>query len=204
MATYHAVAATGEAILGVLKAACPRSDFEAADFKLYNSGDFQNTPMSEGISLYLYRISINTDNRNLPPRMDSDGKRYRPSLPVDLHYLLIPWAQTSVKQQWLIAWAMRTLENIPILSAEIMNYYATTGAPGESVFHPNETVELVCEPISLQEIVNIWDAFKPNLQLSVAYVARMILLDSEIPLWEGEIVQTRVFDYLERKPENGR
>jgi hypothetical protein len=204
MATYHAIAATGEAILGVLKAACPRSDFEAADFKLYNSSDFQNAPMSEGLSLYLYSVSINTDRRNLPPRVDSDGDRFRPSLPVDLHYLLIPWAQTSVKQQWLLAWAMRALENTPVLSAEVANHYATAGATGEPVFHPNETIELVCEPISLQEIVNIWDAFKPNLQLSVAYVARMILIDSEIPLPEGGLVQTRVFDFSGRSEDNGR
>lgn len=189
MATYHAIAATGEAILGVLKAACPRPDFDNAEFKLYQSADFQGTPLTEGISLYLYQVATNTTRRNLSPRIEPDGQRFRPSLPLDLHYLLVPWAQNAVKQQWLLGWAMRALEDTPILSAELLNHYGTSGA----IFRPNEAVEIVCEPLALQEIVNIWDAFKPNLQLSVAYVARMVSIDSLVPLNDAPLTQTRAF-----------
>ena len=95
MATYHAIAAIGDAMLGILKAACP-AEFEAdvPQFLLYQPSDFQN-PMAMGISLYLYSVSINTAVRNPPPRIDSTGRRFRPSLPIDLHYLLVPWAKTA-------------------------------------------------------------------------------------------------------------
>jgi hypothetical protein len=190
MATYHAIATTGEAILGVLRDACPKPEFEGAQFALYQANDFQN-PMREGISLYLYRVSTNTTRRNLPPRIDPDGHRFRPPLPIDVHYLLVPWAITAEKQQSLLGWSMRVLEDTPILPAKVLNYY---GSAGES-FRLQEAVELVCEPITLQEIVNIWDAFKPSLQVSVAYVARMIEIDSPIEVIEGPPVQTRVFDF---------
>ena len=36
--------------------------------------------------------------RNLPARQDSAGKRYRPSLPVDLHFLITTWALEAEKQ----------------------------------------------------------------------------------------------------------
>ena len=189
MASYHAIAATGEAILGVLKAAYPKGEFESAEFKLFQTSDFQNTSITEGISLYLYQVATNTVQRNLPPRVEPDGKRFRPSLPLDLHYLLIPWAQTAVKQQWMLGWAMRALEDTPILPAETLNHYGTSG----TAFRPDESIEIVCEPLALQEIVNIWDAFKPNLQLSVAYVARMIAIDSQVPLIDAALAQTRVF-----------
>jgi hypothetical protein len=189
MATYHAIATTGEAILGVLRDA-RTAEFEGAQFELYQSTDFQN-PMKEGISLYLYHVSTNTTKRNLPPRIDPDGRRFRPPLPIDLHYLLVSWAASSVKQQWLLGWSMRVLEDTPILPAKVLNYY---GSAGET-FRPNEAVELVCQPISLQEVVNIWDAFKPSLQVSVAYIARMIEIDSPIEVIEGPPVQTRVFNF---------
>lgn len=189
MATYHAIATTGEAILGILRDACPKPEFDGVQFALYQAIDFAN-PMKEGISLYLYRVSTNTTRRNLPPRVDVNGKRYRPSLPIDLHYLLVPWAQTAEKQQWLLGWSMRALEDTPILPANVLNYY---GSGGET-FRPEEAVELVCEPIALQEIINIWDAFKPNLQVSVAYIARMIEIDSSIELVESPLTQARVLN----------
>jgi hypothetical protein len=187
MATYHAIAATGEAIVGLLEAACPKTEFPNALFTLYRSTDFQN-PMEEGISLYLYRVAINSTRRNLPPRLVPDGKRYLPSLPVDLHYLLTPWGRTAARQQRLLGWSMRVLENTAILPTGLLNHYV----PETEIFQPSETVELVFEPLSLQEIINIWDVFRQNLQLSVAYVARMLLIDSDIVLEpDGQLVQTR-------------
>ncbi len=188
MATYHAITAVGEAILGVLKAATP-AEFDGIQFLLYQPTDFQNqnTPLPEGIVLYLYHVAVNTTRRNLPPRQDADGKRYRPSLPVDLHYLLIPSAKQAARQQWMLGWCMRALEDTPVLPATVLNHHASE----DNTFRPTEAVEVVIEPISLQDIVNIWDAFKPSFQVSIAYVARMVLLDSEIPLSEGVLVQTR-------------
>jgi len=194
MATYHAITATGEAILGLLEAARmqahPQQEFANLQFALYQACNFQN-PMEDGISLYLYRISTNTTRRNLPPRTDIHGRRYRPPLPLDLHYLLTPWARTAARQQHMLGWAMRILEDTPILPTGLLNRYGTES----ETFRPNETVELICEPISLQEIINIWDAFKSNLQLSAAYIARMISIDSRIEIREGPPAQTRVFDF---------
>lgn len=185
MATYTAIATIGETVLGLLKAACPK-EFDAAQFLLYQPNDFQN-PMTEGISLYLYSVSLNASRRNFPPRIDATGRRYRPSLPIDLHYLLVPWAKSAEKQQWLLGWAMRILEDTPLLSANLLNHYGSA----EATFASHEAIELLYEPISLQEIVNIWDALKPNLQTAIPYVVRMVLLDSAVTVDEGAVVQAR-------------
>src|SRR5690242_13751103 len=97
MASYHAVATVGQAILGLLTDACPRTEFPSAGFALYQAKDFQS-PMSEGISLYLHRIVVNGTRRRLPDRVAPDGKRFLPSLPVDIYFLLTPWAQTATMQ----------------------------------------------------------------------------------------------------------
>jgi hypothetical protein len=47
MATHNAIAAIGQAILGLLASACPRPEFAAAQFELYQGRQFQ-TPLDEG------------------------------------------------------------------------------------------------------------------------------------------------------------
>jgi hypothetical protein len=190
MATYHAIAAVGQAVLGLLEDACPRDEFPAAQFALYQAADFQNPQLKEGVSLYLYRVVVNGTQRNRAARVGPDGRRFRPSLPLDLHYLLTAWAETAARQQRLLGWCMRLLEDTAILPAGLLNH----PGPEPDTFHANETVELVCEPVSLQDMANVWEAFKNSLQLSAAYVARMVLIDSTLELGEGAPVQTRVFN----------
>ena len=115
MATHNAIAQVGQAVLGLLADACPRSEFAGAQFELYHAKNFQ-APMDLGVSLYLYRLTIAADIRNMQPRTDRTGRRFRPSLPIDLHYLLIPWANNAVMQQRLLGWAIRQIEDTPILT----------------------------------------------------------------------------------------
>ena len=189
MATYHAIAATSQAILGLLKDACPKNEFQNAGFALYHPFDFVTPPMEEGISLLLYRVAPNGTLRNLQPRLDPDGRRYRASLPLDLHYVLTAWAKSVEKQQRLLGWSMRVLEDTPILPAGLLNHLM----PESETFHANETVELVCETLSLQDWTALWDKLKPQIQTSVTYVARMVPIESNIELTGSGLVQTREF-----------
>jgi hypothetical protein len=190
MASYQAIAVTGQTILGLLADACPKADFPDARFELYQVKDF-GTPMDEGLSLYLYRIAVNGSLRNLPPRTDASGRRFKPSLPLDLHYLLCAWSKTSARQQRLLAWGTRMLEDVPILNASLLNSYAPEG----EVFAPNESVELMFDQLSLSDMYNIWSATKFPPQLSVGYLIRMVAVESTLELHEYEHVQTRAYDF---------
>ena len=189
MATTQAIAATGQAILGLLSDACPKPEFSAASFELYQVGNF-GSPMAEGISLYLYRLAVNGARRNLPPTVGPDGERYRPAVPLDLHYIVSAWARTAVKQQRLLGWAIRLLEDVPILPAGLLNNYG----PEPDIFKPSETVEIILDSLSLQDWNNLWSTLKTNPPpLSVGYVARMIGIESRVKLSEFAAVQTREF-----------
>lgn len=189
MATSQAIALIGQAILGLLEAGCPKPEFEGAMFELYQASNFQN-PMNEGVSLYLYRIATSS-RRNLPSRMGPNGERYRPPLPLDLYYLLTTWGKDAAKQQRLLGWCIRELGDIPILPAGLLNHYA----PEAEVFRPDESVELIFEPLSLQDWANLWEPLKPKLSLSVGYVARMVSIDSSVEVTNSRSVQTREFDF---------
>jgi hypothetical protein len=189
VATFQAIAATGQAILGLLADAVPKPEFAAARFELYQVSNFRS-PMEEGVSLYLYRISTNTTQRNLPPRVGTNGRRYRPPIPLDLHYMVSVWARTAVKQQRLLGWVVRTLEDIPILPAGMLNNFG----PEAEIFRPGETVEVIFDQMTLQDLYNLWSAIKVSPPLSVNYLVRMIAVESSVELVDAAAVQTRVFD----------
>lgn len=190
MATSNAIAAITSAIVGLLDDGYPRG-FGKLSVAPAHAGDFAgDKPIPDGFTVCLYRVTLNGTLRNLPPRTGPDGTRYRPSLPVDLQYLITPWAGNVEKQQRLLGWGMRHLEDNPVLPAGMLNRYLKE----PDVFRPEETVELVCETLSLTDFTNIWDKLKPRLQTSALYVARMVLIDSDIELSEGRPVQTRIFE----------
>jgi hypothetical protein len=192
LATYRAIATVGQALAGLLKDASAGTEFDGFRFELYQAADFKaESAVKEGVTVYLYRVSINATLRSLPPTTGPDGQRYRAPLPVDIYYLLTPWAKSAAKQQRLLGWAMRKLQDVPILPASLLNHYV----PEDETFRKQETVELICETVSLQDMTNILDTIELDEQLSVVYCARMILLESEAPLNEGPPVQTRAFDY---------
>ncbi len=191
MATWNAIAATSRAILGLLEDAYPRERFGRLVFAPFHVNDYTGEkPVPDGFTLCLYRVGVNGTLRNLPPRAGPDGIRYRPSLPLDLHYLLTPWAVDVEKQQRLLGWSMRQIEDAAILPAGLLNRYLQE----PDVFRSDETVELVSDPLALADFTNVWDKLKPRMQTSMTYVARMVLIDSDIDLREGPLVQTRKFD----------
>jgi len=193
VATYHAIAATGQAIIQLLTEAWPRDEFPKAKFELYQF-NAEEKQLEEGILLHLYRVSVNAARRNTPPTFGRDGRASGPLLPLELYYLLIPFGTTPDTQQRLLGWAMRVLEDTPVLPSGMLNY----PGPETDTFRPNETVELVFDPISLQDMSNIWDIVKPKAQLCVPYMARIVEIESQVPLTEARPVQTRVFDSVKR------
>lgn len=190
MAKAQAIAVVGQTILGMLADNIPQAEFTNARFELYQTSNF-TSPMEEGISLFLYRVEINSSLRNLPNRIGLDGISRRPPLPLDLYYLLTVWAKDVVKQQRILGWVMRTLEDAPVLSAARLNNFG----PETEIFQPQEKIELIYQPLSLQDLSNLWSAFKVSLPTSVAYIARVVGIDSTVSTEETVAVQTRQFDF---------
>lgn len=189
MASYQAIGAISTALIKLLEDNPPPEELHGAEFKLYHPGDYEH-PMTEGFSLLLYRVTVNSTLRNLPCRRTADGRSFRPSLPVDLYYLLTAWAAEPDRQQRLLGWAMRFFEDRSIIPANVVNQYL--GEPERSTFRPEEGLEVVSDTLSLTDQLNLWDKLKPKMQTSVSYVVRMVLLDAVQEDTVGPPVQTRV------------
>jgi hypothetical protein len=192
LASYQAISAISQAIVSLLKTARPASEFPSIEVKLFQAKDVQNVGDWEGLSLFLYRVPISGSRRQMPMTIGPHGKPLRPPLPVDLFYLLTPWAKTAEMQHLLLGWAMRTIEDSPSLPPALLNSHF----PNDRPFRNDETVELIHDPLNLQDLNNIWEILgKHNVQVSATYVARIIPIDSQIEVGvDAGPVQTRVYD----------
>lgn len=150
--------------------------------------------MDLGVSLFLYRVMINGVQRTPPGRPGPGGKRRRTDLPVDLHFLLTPWAKEASLEQEILGWMMRTIEDYPILSSGLLNSFLP------NVFDAEETVEIVPGQMSNEELFRIWDVLPNDVQISVPYVARIVRIASELEQHEGGPVLIHELDFV--KPIN--
>lgn len=190
MARHQAIAATSNALLGLLRDRYPRDEFGTSlDVLLYQSRDFE-APMREGFSVFLYRVTVNGTVRNMTLRRAPDGRRFRPSLPLDLHYVLTPWAEDGEKQQRMLGWVMRFMEDLGVLTAGHLNHYVAE----TDVFAPQEGLEIICDPLALADYLTLWDRLRPRMPTSATYALRMLIIDSDVRVDDGALVQTRGFD----------
>ncbi len=190
MASYRAIGATCEAVVRLLQQSWRPALFDGADlqFAVYRTHNF-STPMEVGVSLFLYHVGVNGVQRTPPGRIGPDGEPRRSQLPLDLHFLLIPWAKEASLEHEILGWLMRTIEDTPNLPAGLLN----TVAP--DVFEAGETVDLVCGHMSNEESFRIWDVLPNDFQLAVPYVARIVRIDSEMARAGGGPVLTRRLEF---------
>lgn len=129
-------------------------------------------------SIFLYRVTQNEHARNpgwAPSR--------RPPLAVNLHLLLTVWADSPLKELTVLAWAMRELHAYPVLDRSLL------AANGQ--FRDAESVQLIPEELTLDDMTKLWQALTPPLRPSVTFIARNVRIgpDSEEPA--APVIATR-------------
>lgn len=193
MANFLAIGATSAALTGLIRDHYPRDEFGSTlDVALYQARDFES-PMRDGYSVFLYRVAVNGAVRNMTLRRTPDGRRFRPSLPLDLHYLITPWADDVERQHRMLGWAMRFMEDQGVLSAGHLNHYVAE----PDIFGPHEGLEVICDPLALNDYLNLWDRLRPRFPISASYTLRMLPIDSRLEIESGALVQTRAFNMAE-------
>jgi len=175
VASYGAIGSACDAVMRLLQQSWRPELFDdaALTFVVYRTQDFA-TPMETGVSLFLYRVMVNAAQRTPPAPPAPDGRPRRTLLPLDLHFVLIPWAKDASLEQEILGWLMRTIEDTPILPAGLLN----SRAP--AVFRPDETLEIVAGQISNEELFRIWDVLPTDFKLSVPYIARVVRIESAL------------------------
>ena len=189
MANYRAIAGASAAILGLLRDRFPNADFGGPlHVELYQAKDFA-TPMKEGLAICLWRVAPNVSRRAIGPRTDIHGRRFKPSLLIDLNYLIVPFAEQAERQQRLLGWMLRAMEDLgPLVASELNHFLAES-----DIFAEVESLDLVNDPLAVADLLTVWDRIKA-MPPCATYTMRMLLLDSDVSLDEYPIVVERAFE----------
>ena len=191
MASYSAIAAAGKSLERLLtkrfaidvpvnqanattRAVLARTD----DFNLAGTTVIQ-PPV---LSIFLVRVDLNTAMR--PPWSAVGAVDGRSHLPLDLHFLLTPWASNAEHELRILGSAMRCLDETPLLSGPLLD---TTHGAG---FAADEALQIVPGDLGPEGMRSIWDTLDANFRLSVAYVVRVLRIDSDAAAQAGPPVLT--------------
>lgn len=139
---------------------------------LARTEDFNNS--SSGLitppclSIFLYRVDFNKTMRAAWSAVGSvDGLGH---LPLDLHYMMTPWASDPELEHRIVGRTMQALETTPMLSGPLL-----TPAGG---WAPNEAVQLLLEDVPTEWVMRTFDSLPTDFKLSIPYVARVTRIDS--------------------------
>ena len=164
MASPAAVQEMGDTLVHLLRTGSTSTAVSAANIKLSTPakfGDFKN-PAQPTITLFLYRIAVNPTMRNGPHRVFDDGRCARPLLPVELYYLITPWAKDVGDEHKIAGLVLQTLYD----RAEL----GPADLQGAS-WSPDDSVQLVLESLPTEEHFRIWENAEAPYRLSLTYMA---------------------------------
>jgi len=189
MATHLAIAAAGAAIKGLINERYPRDAFGTLSVDIHQAKDVEKGLTDEGFGILLWRVAVNGQRRARGPRIDPFGRRFKPSLPLDLSFLVIPVATSAQKQLRMLGWVVRTLEDAGSLTAAQFNEYLEE----DSIFAAAEDADLVLDPLSVGDQLTMWDRIRKH-PLFANYLMRMVLIDSAESIEHGAAVLERGFE----------
>jgi hypothetical protein len=182
MASFEAIGAVGKSLERLLSSAfleVPTPGPGTTKAVLARTDDLDDAAGAlkpPALSVFLYRIAPNATMRAAWSGVASaDGRAH---LPLDLHFLLTPWADDAEVEHRIIGRAMQCLEATPILSGPLL-YPSATWAP-------NEAVQVVLEDVNVESIMRTFDRLPIEFRVSVPYVARVIRIDGRVPVQAPE------------------
>lgn len=164
--------------------------------KIVGAEELGTAPTTEALGIYLYRIAVDpfARNRYVPSK---EGRRTpQPETPINLHIMLIGWSN-------------KTDTDINYLSAAVqiigsaMNLGIAHVGVGDASWNENDTVQIIPEEMSTEDLTRLWDSFRIGYRLSVPYIIKTVRLSPDEEQTEGPPVKTLVFPAqtsVEREP----
>ena len=118
------------------------------------------------LTLFLVKVEVNRVMR--PGWSAVAATTEQTHLPLDLHFLLTPWAANAEYEHRILGSAMRCLDETPILSGPLLD---TSHTPDWGV---DEALQVTPDD---DVAMDIWDTLDADFRLSVPYLVRTLRID---------------------------
>lgn len=142
------------------------------------------------LNLFLYQTVPNAAWRNMDsPTQVKPGERGNPPLALNLYYLVTAFGadNSEILGQRILGNAMGTLHSRPLLDPSEIKSAIPGVDPGDQI----ERVRFSPQPLSLEDMSKLWTTLQTQYRLSVAYLATVVLIDSQQPSKSALPVLTR-------------
>jgi hypothetical protein len=141
------------------------------------------------LSLFLYQISENPFLKNQEFRQLTPDKSQYFSLPLDLFYLLTPYAKDREVEQIIIAKLLRLFHDNAVLSGTAL---------GDNLLQSgNNELRIVMNSLSLDQLNQLWGIFaEKSYRLSLSYIVTPLLIPSSREI-DSQRVTTKQLDYYQ-------
>jgi len=117
------------------------------------------------LSVFLYRIEFNKTMR--AAWSGTGAQRGRAHAPLDLHFLLTPWAENELR---ILGRTIQCLESTPSLSGPLLH--------PDGGWAANEAVQLTPEELTIEAVMRTFESLPTDYRPSLAYIARVVRVDS--------------------------
>jgi uncharacterized protein DUF4255 len=134
------------------------SDFEA--------GSAQTVIVEPALSIFVYRIDFNRTLRSAWSAVGSQEGRAH--LPLDIYFLITPWAENADFELRILGRAMSCLDATPIFSGPLLDPLGG--------WQPGEAIQVCLADLTTEDLMRTFDSLPVDYQLSVLYVARVVTL----------------------------
>lgn len=191
MSNYLAIATVTAALSQMIRPAI-QAAVTGADVSTRRPDDPTGNDVAPRVNLFLFHVEPNHEWRNaeLPTRRPNGTPIRRPQLALDLHYLLSFYGdETALEPQRLLGRTVSLLHGQPVLTREHINSLIASAQDPTNSYHflltsdlaqQVEQVRLAPEPVSLEELSNLWSVFAGTpYHLSVNYKAAAVLIEAE-------------------------
>lgn len=201
MASHRSIAGLMQALESQLKHRLPArlggEDVSGSMVKLLASADFKKKDVTTQLGLWLYRLEVDANGRNVWNRPPAGSLRpAQPVLPLNLHFLMISWSTIAALEIALHAWAMQQLSSMPELDGVQL---ADAAPPGEEPWLDGERVQIAPEEVPMEDLLRLWDALPMKYSLTSCWVMRTVRVTLDREDGEG-LARTRVFPFAPSVP----
>lgn len=190
MAGPDAIRDVGDTLLALLRGGIDPAIVDPARIVLATPQEFDGfaNPDRPMVTIFLYRVAINAEMRNRPRRTLPDGRVTRPLLPLELYFLVTPWARRASDEHRIAGRILQVLYD----SGEL----GSAALQGDS-WEPGDSVQLLLESLSIEDHYRIWDSSEMPYRLSLTYLARVVGIrpgeaQTVVPVVEAELQRLRL------------
>lgn len=140
---------------------------------------------SARLSLYLYHVEPDAHLRNQPRlAVDNTGLRF-PPLAMQLRYLITPLDDEADQNHLMLGRILQHFHDESFLDS-------INNTPLDNSFGGNSNqIRIALEPLSVEAMSQIWSALNTDFRLSIAYLVRIVAIDSAQGVADAKRVQEK-------------